>query len=178
MLKSIFLFTVLVSLFGIKFNTNSKKYILIRIVSKSVPDFTKKVKVAEINKQDVDKLNEPLRALAAYYSALAGNNCDGTNCELTYALGLGAQGSDKQINLIKKWIPNDTVANTLIRQNCFQSPNGSSYFTDYNSLIFDVNKDTVIVKFVILKYDHGKSYLQSETDTAIINKNETIRIMR
>ena len=178
MRKSIFLIAAAISLFGFKSNTNSKKYILIRIVSKSVPNFTKKVKVAEINKQDVDKLNEPLRALAAYYSALAGNNCDGTNCDLTSALGLGVQGSDKHIELIKKWFPNDTVAKTLIRQDCFQSSNGSSYFTDYNSLIFDVNRDTVVVRFIILTYDHGKSYLKKETDTAIINKNETIRIKR
>jgi hypothetical protein len=178
MRKSIFLLAIAISLFGFKLNTNNRKYILIRMVSKSIPNFTKKVKVSEINKEDVNKLNEPLRALAAYYSALAGNNCDGTNCGLTSALGLGVQGSNNHIDLIKKWLPNDTIARTLVRQNCFQSSNGSSYFTNYKSLIFDINKDTVIVKFVILKFDHGKTSLQGETDTAIVHNNETIRISR
>jgi hypothetical protein len=173
-----FFFVVVVSLLGFKLNTNNQKYILIRTVSKSIPGFTKKMKVAEINKADVNKLNESLRALAAYYSALRGNGCDGTNCELTTALGLGVQGSDKHIDLIKKWFPNDSVAKALIQESCFQSANGSSYFTDYNSLVFDANKDTVIVKFVVSKYDRGKSHLESETDTAIINRNETIRIKR
>ncbi len=124
--------------------------------------------MAEINKPDIAKLNEPLKALAAYYSALAGSNCDGTNCDLTSALGLFTQGSDQQKELIKKWLPNDKFANKLIAQDCFQSPSGSSDFTDYNSLIFEVNKDTVIISFSIVHYNGGKSSLQKGNEKAVI----------
>lgn len=136
------------------------------------------MKKAEINKIDVDRLNEPLKALAAFYSALAGNNCDGKNCELTTALGLGSQGSNEHKEIIKKWFPNDPIAKTLINQDCFQASNGSSYFTNYNSLIFEVNKDTVIVKCSIMTFDHGKTSLQNGHNKAIIVNNETITIKR
>ena len=34
--------------------------------------------------------------------------------------------------------------------------------------MFEVNKDTVIIKYSILKYDHGKSKLEQGQDKAII----------
>jgi hypothetical protein len=36
-----------------------------------------------------------------------------------------------------------------------------------------IYKDTVFVKFVILKYAHGKTHLQNETDNEVINVNES-----
>jgi len=48
----------------------------------------------DINQTTVDSLDEPLKAIAAYYSALGGSYCDQDTsfvetCELTTALGLG-----------------------------------------------------------------------------------------
>lgn len=52
----------------------------------------------KINHSAIDKLDEPLRAVAAYYSGLGGGGCQqgdspDETCELTTALGLGKQGS-------------------------------------------------------------------------------------
>jgi len=168
------LLTTLIIISGFMQPGNIKKYLIIKVVKKQIPGFTNKINVAEINKKDVDKLNEPLKAIAAYYSSLAGSNCDGQNCELTSALGLGIQGSDKHLALLKKWFPNNQVAKSLITQDCFQSSNSSSHFTNYNSLIFEVNKDTVLIHFVIMKYDQGKTVLQKGNDKAIIKSNNTI----
>ena len=55
----------------------------------------------DINKDDIKKLTEPLRALAAFYSAMGGTMCNDDECELTTALGLGKQGSDAHKILIK-----------------------------------------------------------------------------
>ncbi len=178
-MKKNILITVIVTASFLFFNFSQKKYnqkefVLVELVSKQIPGFTKKVKVAEINKSDIDKLSQPLKALAAYYSALAGTNCDGNNCELTSALGLGSQGSDEHKKIIEKWFPHDSVAQGLLAQNCIQSSNGSSNFTNYNSLIFKVKGDTVFTSFIILKYYHGESTLQNGNDKAVIDSNQII----
>jgi hypothetical protein len=159
-------------------NPDREKLVLIHVVARQIPGFAEKAKVAEINKSAIDKLDEPLKALAAYYSALAGSNCNGKYCELTSALGLGDQGSKAHIELIKKWFPNDKVADALVAQSCFQPSSGSSYFTNYNTLIFELEKDTVIIEFSITKYDHGKSSLQNGFNKAIIKSNEIVIIKR
>jgi hypothetical protein len=155
-----------------------KIYVLIHIVTKEVPGFAKKLKVAEIDKVQMEKLSKPLKARAAYYGALAGSNCDGKNCELTSSLGLGAQGSDEHKELIRKWFPKDTVAIKLIAQNCFQPSSGSSYFTNYSSLVFEVANNTVLINYTVIKYDHGKSSIQKHQDKATIMINDTILIRR
>ena len=156
------------------------KFLLITstIMAISGPMHASSLQIAEINKSAIDKLDEPLKALAAYYSALAGSNCDGKYCELTSALGLGDQGSKAHIELIKKWFPNDKIADSLVAQSCFQSSSGTSYFTNYNTLIFELEKDTVTIEFSITKYDHGKSSLQKGFNKAIIKSNEIVIIKR
>lgn len=178
MKKTFLILATLLLLLGFINNPSRRELILIQIVSKQIPGFAKKVRVAEINKPVINKLDEPLKALAAYYSALAGNNCNGKYCELTSSLGLGDQGSKAHIELIKKWFPDDKVAKALVAQSCFQSSNGSSYFTNYNSLIFELEKDTVTIDFSITKYDHGKSSLQEGFNRAIIERNRIIIIKR
>lgn len=176
MKKSVFILIITFITFGFKKDIDTKKYILISLVEKEIPGFKKKIKLAEINKVDVAKLSEPLKALAAYYSAFAGNNCDKDNCELTSALGLGVQGSDEHKALIKKWFRNDKVANKLIAQNCFQSPNGSSNFSNYRSLVFEVKNNTININFSILNYDHGKSHREDGHNKAVIKDNQIIFI--
>src|SRR5690606_2892123 len=80
----------------------------------------------EIDRATIEKLNEPLKALTAFYSAMGGTMCSGDFCELTTALGLGKQGSDKHKNIIMKYFPNDKVAETVIKQNCYLRPSGAS----------------------------------------------------
>src|SRR5689334_16197473 len=79
-----------------------------------------------VNQAAIAKLNEPLKAIAAYYSSMEGSNCNNDMCELTTALGLGKQGSDTHINLIKKWFHNDKTAKQLIAQRCYLGPNSAS----------------------------------------------------
>jgi hypothetical protein len=178
MRKHIFLLIGVLVLFSFVDFSGVKKYNLIRIVTRMIPGTEKMVKVAEINKSDVNKLSGPLKGLAAYCSALAGNNCDGTHCELTTALGLGVQGSDKQKELIKEWFPNDPVAKALIAEDCFQSPNSSSRFTNYKKLIFEVNGDTITIDYEIIDYDHGKSSIKNDQDKAVVHNNQAITITR
>jgi hypothetical protein len=106
MKKNILIITIIVTASFLFLNfsqkkDNQKEFVLVELVSKQIPGFTKKVKVAEINKSDIDKLSQPLKALAAYYSALAGTNCDGNNCELTSALGLVARDPMNTKKLLK-----------------------------------------------------------------------------
>jgi hypothetical protein len=106
-----------------------------------------------INTKDINKLNEPLKALAALYAALGGTNCmneeDATTCELTTALGLGKQGSDIHKNLIKKYFANDKLADAVIKQDCSLPPSGASFFTEYNYLTISDIGDTIKVDFKI-----------------------------
>ena len=115
----------------------------------------------EIDTAQIQKLDEPLKAMAALYSAMGGTNCDGQKCELTTALGLGDQESDAHINLIKKYFPDDKVAKAVTGQHCYLRPSGASTFTEYEYLILRQTADTVVVTYIRAAYDHGKmSYIK------------------
>jgi len=101
-MRTAFLIILLSSstVFGqVKQTNKTVKYILIK-ATKEIP--------GDINQTAIDSLDEPLKAIAAYYSALGGSYCQQDSnsietCELTSALGLGTQGSDMHKALIKNW---------------------------------------------------------------------------
>ena len=148
------------------FKEQQRKYELIRTIDK------KASKQTSLNQEDINGLDEPLKALAALYSSIAGSNCDGANCDLTTALNLGKQTSEEHINIIKKWFPNDKIAQILLRQNCDLPFAGSSYFREYAYLNFDIKNDTVVVHYEIITYDHGKSSVLKNFDKWFITPNE------
>jgi hypothetical protein len=131
----------------------------------------------EINQSDINKLDEPLRAIAAYYSGLGGSNCtQDTNfvetCFLTDALGLGNQGSEKHKALLKKWFIKDKAAKQLIDQDCYQRPSGASSFSDYTYLALSRQGDTVTINYRLMLYDHGKiSYIRGP-DKVVVKGNQ------
>lgn len=174
-----------ISLYAQVKRTYKKEYVLLKVVRKKMTfnEKTKLYNITEANQKDIDKLNEPLRALAAYYSGLAQSNCDYDSndhvlCTLTTALGLGRQGSEKQISLISKWMANDTVAQAIINDSCFVGMPGSSHFTDYDFLNFTVNQDTVVISYGRLFYDHGATSRDRRKDIALIKNNAIVFIKR
>lgn len=126
-----------------------------------------------INLKEIKKISEPLKALVALYAAFYGTNCDGTTCELTSALGLGNQGSDEHKNLIKKYFPNDKVANEAIMQNCYLPPSGASSFSEYGFLNLYDKGDTVKVKYELssISGHDGEVIVKKATDTYIYVTN-------
>src|SRR4026209_1872029 len=106
----------------------------------------------DINFKQIRKLSEPLRAVSAFYSAMGGSYCSGDSCELTTALGLGKQGSDAHKKLILKYFPNDKVAKTVIKQNCYLRPSGASSFSEHGYLTLSVTKDTLKVYYSLSYY--------------------------
>jgi hypothetical protein len=69
-----------------------KVYKLISLQKVNLPKFHTSGLMAIVDTINLKLIvrNEPLRALAAYYSSLADSNCDGHTCGLTTALGLGS----------------------------------------------------------------------------------------
>lgn len=130
----------------------------------------------KIDEASIKKLSEPLKAIAALYSGLGGSNCNGENCGLTTALGLGKQGSQAQKDLVKKWFGKDKAAEQLIAQDFYQAPNSSSNFSDFEYLTFEQNGDTVIVNYSLMIYSHGETTYIKGPDKFIIKGNtiETI----
>ena len=129
----------------------------------------------KINQPVVQQLTGPLKAIAAYYSAMAGSNCNGTSCELTTALGLGNQGSEQHKNIIRKWFKQDKTAKQLLKQDCYLPPNTSSSFNDFAYLRIQLNGNNVTVSYQILFYNHGKStFVTSDTDQLLIKDNTII----
>lgn len=158
--------------------TKEKKYCILVDVKKTIPGH-KSRSVCEVNKTDVDKLSEPLKALATYYSVYSGSNCElngsgKETCELTTALQLGDQGSDEQKNILKKWFPDNAVVTEMIRQNCFLSVPGSSGFNNYRYLNFIRSHDTVYIDYQINHFSQGKSEVMKGNDVAIIKKDAII----
>lgn len=151
----------------IKETAKTENYILIA-ESKEAP--------GTINETTIQKLSEPLKAIAALYSGLGGSNCQGENCELTTALGLGKQGSQAQKDLVKKWFGKEKAADQLIAQDFFQPPNSASNFSDFQYLNFEQNADTVTVNYSLMTYSHGATTYIKGPDKYVIKGNtiETI----
>ncbi len=143
---------------------------------------SKQYNVSVVNQKDIDRLNPPLKALAAYYSGLAASDCifnDSTHdviCNLTTALGLDYQGSDKQIDIITKWFPTDKMAKEIIKGNCWVgNPGSSQAYNDYSYLSFVVAHDTVVIHYRFGLYSHGKP-TKNKKDIALIKGNKIVFI--
>lgn len=124
-----------------------------------------------INTDDIAKLPEPLKAIAALYSGLGGSGCEERSCGLTTALGLGKQGSQAQKELVKKWFQKEAAANQLIEQDFYQTPNSSSNFSDFQALNFEQKGDTVTVNYSLMTYSHGETGYIKGPDQFIIKGN-------
>src|SRR5690606_2321098 len=92
----------------------------------------------------------------AFYSAMGGTDCQGEYCNLTSALKLGKQGSQEHQALIQGYFPGDKVAETVLEQNCYLRPSGSSSFTDYAYLTIRDYGDSLSVDYELFQYSQGK----------------------
>lgn len=132
----------------------------------------------DINYKAIKKLSEPMKAMASFYSAMGGSYCTDSTCELTSALGLGRQGSDKQVDLIKKYFPNDKVAVLVVKQKCYLRPSGASRFSEYNYLTFSVSADTVKVYYTLTYYNREDFTLTKGPDIYIFEKDHFKKLKR
>lgn len=110
-----------------------------------------------INTEVINNLPEYLKGIVALYAALGGSNCDGTNCELTTALGLGNQGSVAHKETLKKYFPDDELVEILVEQDCFLPPSGASNFSDYEYLTITVEGNEIVVDYNLILYNRGNS---------------------
>ena len=127
----------------------------------------------DIDTNVIKKLSEPLKAVAAFYSAMGGTMCDGENCELTTALGLGKQGSEKHIELLKRYFSEDKVAKAAIAQDCYLRPSGASSFSDYQYLTISQTKDTVKVLYRLLIFSRGETSVIEGPDIYVLRNNNS-----
>ena len=132
----------------------------------------------EIDTTTIEKLNEPLIALTAFYSAMGGSYCSGEFCDLTTALGLGKQGSDKHKNAITKYFPNDKVAETVLKQDCYLRPSGASTFSDYEFLTITDKGDTVLVDYKLMHYNSGEITWIEGPDIYLLSENKFKKVKR
>jgi len=118
-----------------------------------------------VNNAVIKNFGEPMKAIVAYYAAIAGSNCDGNTCGLTTALGLGNQGSDAHIQLLQKYFKGDKTADLLINQKCYLPPNTASVFNDYTFLRFLIENNKVIIQYRVVVYNRGViRYMESDND--------------
>ena len=132
----------------------------------------------EIDTTTIEKLNESLKALTAFYSAMGGTMCSGEYCDLTTALGLGKQGSDKHKSIIKKYFPNDKVAETVLKQGCYLRPSGASTFSDFEFLTITDKGDTVLVDYKLMYYNRGEIEWTEGPDIYIFKDNTFEKVKR
>jgi len=130
-----------------------------------------------IDTTEIKRLDDPLKALTAFYSALAGTNCDTSTCDLTTALGLGTQGSDAHKALIKKYFPNDKLAKEVVAQNCYLRPDGASTFSEYCYLTITTSKGEIKVDFKVYFYDHGNDSYLTRQDTYLF-QNHIFKVVK
>lgn len=131
-----------------------------------------------LDPEAISGLNEPLRALAAFYAAMGGTNCHGENCELTTALGLGKQGSEPHKALIKNYFPNDPVAATVLKQDCYLRPSGASTFSDFEYLTLTSRGDTIQVDYSLMTYNRGDVKFIKGPDTYLFKDSIYTKLTR
>ena len=127
-----------------------------------------------VNLTTIKKLSSSLRALAAYYSAIGGTKCKEHACMLTTALGLGDQGSSKQIELIQKYFPEDKVAKMLCSQNCYLPPDSSAAYSNFNFLSFTIEGENIEVNYQLMVYERGHTQILKGPDLYTF-KNQVFR---
>ncbi|HEY2727359.1 MAG TPA: hypothetical protein VGI61_09315 [Parafilimonas sp.] len=132
----------------------------------------------DINTNIIKKLPEFLKALAALYAAIGGTMCSGNSCELTTALGLGKQGSDAHKALITKYFPNDSLAEIVVKQDCYLAPSGATFFSDFQYLNLINLGDTVKVDFNLMIYAQGKTSWRKGTDIYLFSDNKFTKLKR
>lgn len=165
-----------------KLSKNDTFYIVLR-TELSAPEIdpeTGEVYTTEIPGEighDINKLEAPLKAIAALYSAIGGTMCNGEYCDLTTALGLGKQGSIKHKRLIKKYFPNDKVAATVLKQDCYLRPSGASSFSDFEYLNLSCKGDTVLVNYNLVVFNRGEIKIFKGPDIYLL-KNNQFEILR
>ncbi len=123
-------------------------------------------------------LKAPIKALAAFYAAMGGSGCDGEECRLTTALGLGKQGSDAHKKLIQDYFPDDQVAKTVLAQNCYLRPSGASTFSDYDYLNITEFGDTVRVDYKLFQYNQGTEKWTEGPDIYVLKDNIFHKVKR
>jgi len=158
---------------------NSTKYNIILKTNNNKPEESDSTAIpGEIDTLTIQKLNEPLKALTALYSAMGGTNCNEVTCDLTTALGLGKQGSDKHKKIILKYFPNDKVAKMVTDQDCYLRPSGASTFSDYEYLTITDLGDTVKVEYNLMLYDHGTINWTKGPDVYTFKDNKFLKVKR
>lgn len=155
------------------------KYVLIKPIKKydgnNRPYIT-----TEVIQKTVDRLNEPLRALTAYYACGIQSNCEyfdttgAVICQLNAALGLGKQGSDQHIALLQKWFPGNKEVQSIIDDHCWVGLPGSSNFLEYRHLSFSHHLDTVTIRYSYIIYSHGNITNISKREVACIKKDRIL----
>jgi hypothetical protein len=124
-----------------------------------------------VNTTTVSTLSIPLKGLMALYSAMGGSYCSDDSCRLTSALGLGKQGSQAHKDIIKKFLPNDPIAQKLLSQNCYLRPDGASSFNGYKYLVLTTLGDTIKVDYDLYVFSHGDESHLVKQDTYLLQIN-------
>lgn len=132
----------------------------------------------EIDTLAISGLNEPLRAIAAFYAAMGGSSCNGEECELTSALGLGRQGSEQHKKLLRDYFPGDKVAALLISQDCYLRPSGASTFSDYEYLTIRDAGDTVLIDYRLMYYNQGEVEWLEGPDSYLFRDQKFMKLKR
>ena len=161
----------------------SEKYILNKIISvENLPGENGIVYSGMngnvIDRDVVDSLPEYKKAIVALYSSLGGTNCYDLKCDLTMALGLGEQGSDKHKNILKTYFPDDPLVKTIINGQFYISSSSSSNFSEYNYLSIVQKGDTIVVPFELMFYSHGDISTIKNRDIYVFKNNKFTNVNR
>lgn len=135
------LLTILVSCYTL---LNKKPVVLLEGSYKIIGAIDGSTKVT--NKEYIKNAPDSIKAILAYYSSETELNCinkkEGLVCDLSTALGLGNQCSERQANLVKTWLGKDINAD-----GCYSVPDGATHSSRYSSLKLDIKGDKVVVDY-------------------------------
>jgi hypothetical protein len=126
-----------------------------------------------INLALIDSLPDFLKAITTYYSCAFGTTCYYDTCQLTKALHLGKQGSEKQENILTSWFDKkDQRIHSLLFHNCYQAHYNSEKFTQIFRLTYKVYKNKISSHIWVMKYERGDITHYYKTDKFLVLNNK------
>lgn len=154
-----------------------------------VEEWKTEVSSIALNQKYINTISEPEKAALAYVGFFIGNECEwdgkanenrsNLKCKIPWALGLGYQCSNEQLDFLRFWFRNNkTILNEL--ENCPTTPDGATIQDTFDEINIEVknNRITVFFKANGMNMREQKSWNWTETHVFDFKVNQLILVKK
>ncbi len=134
-----------------------------------------------INKTYLQQIDEPEKALLAWYLYAYGNECDKTStkikCTILKELQINDECDGKHLNNLLQWFSNDMMVVYKLNK-CPNLPIKSAIQNEFKKIVIKRNKDTISINFTVkgLNNNQEKSWNITKIDQYLITSSNFVKL--